>query len=98
MTSPKMSLILTADMWLIGKVVDHGLAKELLAGIAGGEVDKLAETKGADYIDRERAKREAGQRAQQLYDQHYGGYDQYDPNQQQPHGNLRDTFGGGDNW
>jgi hypothetical protein len=55
-----------------GKTVNHQFAKELLAGIVGGEVDKLAETKGADYIDRERAKHEARQRAENLYDQHYG--------------------------
>lgn len=42
-----------------GKTVSHGFAKELLAGIAGGEVDKLFETKGLDYLDREKAKRNA---------------------------------------
>ena len=31
---------------IAGKQVDHALAKELLAGFVGGEVDKLAETKG----------------------------------------------------
>ena len=55
-----------------GKTVNHQFAKELLAGIAGGEVDKLCETKGADYIDRERAKRDASKRAEDMYDQHYG--------------------------
>ena len=30
----------------IGKPVSHAFAKELLAGFVGGEVDKLAETKG----------------------------------------------------
>jgi len=29
-----------------GKPVSHAFAKELLAGFAGGEVDKLAETHG----------------------------------------------------
>jgi len=43
----------------------------MLAGIAGGEVDKLCETKGADYIDRERAKRQASENTSQMYDQHY---------------------------
>lgn len=55
-----------------GKQVNHAFAKELIAGIAGGEVDKLCETKGADYIDRERAKHEARRRAEDMYDQHYG--------------------------
>ena len=52
-----------------------------------------AETKGADYIDREKAKRDARRNAEELYDQHYGGQDQYDPNQQQPHGHLQESFG-----
>ncbi len=30
----------------VGKPVSHAFAKELLAGFAGGEVDKLAETHG----------------------------------------------------
>lgn len=55
-----------------GKQINHAFAKELIAGIAGGEVDKLCETKGADYIDRERAKHEARRRAEDMYDQHYG--------------------------
>lgn len=62
-----------------GKPVSHAFAKELLAGFAGAEVDKLAETKGEDFFDRERAKHEARKRAENLYDQHYGGQDQYDP-------------------
>jgi len=37
-----------------GKTVNHAFAKELLVGFAGAEIDKLAETKGADYWDRER--------------------------------------------
>ncbi|KXL47632.1 hypothetical protein M433DRAFT_63930, partial [Acidomyces richmondensis BFW] len=80
-----------------GKQVDHQFAKELIAGFAGGEVDKLCETKGADYIDRERAKRQARERAEQMYDQHYGGYDQYDPNQAPPQA-LQDQFGPQQGW
>ncbi|KAK3074823.1 hypothetical protein LTR53_002418 [Teratosphaeriaceae sp. CCFEE 6253] len=79
-----------------GKTVDHQFAKEMLAGIAGGEVDKLCETKGADYVDRERAKHEAKQRTSQMYDQHYGQYDQYDPNQQEPPRHLRESFNDND--
>lgn len=40
----------------VGKPVSHAFAKEVLAGFAGAEVDKLAETKGMDEYDRERAK------------------------------------------
>ena len=32
-----------------GNVVNHAFAKELLAGFVGGEVDKLAETRGMRY-------------------------------------------------
>ncbi|KAL8287121.1 hypothetical protein RQP46_003573 [Phenoliferia psychrophenolica] len=48
-----------------GKPASHALAKEMIAGIAGAEVDKLFETKGLDFIDREKAKRHAEQQAQQ---------------------------------
>jgi hypothetical protein len=63
-----------------GKSVSHAFAKEMLAGIAGGEVDKLFETKGLDYLDKREAKDRAVQEVQQNYDQHYGGYDQWNPN------------------
>jgi hypothetical protein len=69
--------------WLLspGKPVSHALAKELLAGFVGGEVDKLAETKGLDEYDRIEAKRHAKENANALYDDHYRDADQYDPNQ-----------------
>ncbi|CAK4033015.1 Hypothetical predicted protein [Lecanosticta acicola] len=76
-----------------GKPVSHQFAKELIAGFAGAEVDKLAETKGADYIDREKAKRQARDNAEQLYDQQYGGNDQFDPDQHRPNRELEDHFG-----
>jgi hypothetical protein len=46
--------------------------------------DKLAETKGEDFFDREKATHEAKRQAEQMYDEHYvngQGADQYDPNQ-----------------
>jgi hypothetical protein len=82
---------------LAGKPVSHQFAKELIAGFAGGEVDRLAETKGADYIDREKAKHQAKRQAEQLYDSHYGGNDQYDPSQQGPPRDLQEHFGD-NNW
>lgn len=75
-----------------GKPVSHQFAKELLAGFAGAEVDKLAETKGADWIDREKAKRQARENAEQLYDQQYGQYDQYNPQEHRPHRHLHEEF------
>ncbi|KAJ1018877.1 hypothetical protein NDA16_004680 [Ustilago loliicola] len=55
-----------------GEHPKHEFAKEMLAGIAGAEVDKLFETKGLDFLDREEAKRHARQQAEQLYVQQYG--------------------------
>jgi hypothetical protein len=62
-----------------GQQVSHGFAKEMLAGIVGAEVDKLAETKGMDEYDRIEAKRHAERSAGNMYDQHYRDADQYDP-------------------
>jgi hypothetical protein len=67
---------------LAGKPVSHQFAKELLVGFAGAEAEKLIETKGLDFVDRERAKHQAQQNAEHLYDEHYvrdQGADQYDP-------------------
>ncbi|KAI9658713.1 MAG: hypothetical protein M1821_002273 [Bathelium mastoideum] len=77
-----------------GKQVNHAFAKELLAGFAGAEVDKLAETKGADAWDREKAKHQARENAEQMYDDHYGGQDQYDPGYGS-NDRLNQQFGGG---
>ncbi|KAF2422180.1 hypothetical protein EJ08DRAFT_701729 [Tothia fuscella] len=76
-----------------GKPVSHQFAKEMLVGLAGVEVDRLAETKGADYVDRERAKHDARRNAERMYDDHYGGQDQYNPNQQGPPERLQQQFG-----
>jgi hypothetical protein len=67
-----------------GKTVNHAFAKELLMGFAGAEVDKLAETKGMNEYDRIEARRHAERNAQNMYDDHYGQRDQYDPNQYDP--------------
>ncbi len=75
-----------------GKPVSHSFAKEMIAGIAGAEVDRLAETKGEDFVDRERAKHHARVNAEALYDNHYGGQDQYDPQQRGPPQQLQDQF------
>lgn len=54
----------------------------MLAGFVGAEVDKLAETKGEDMWDRERAKRAARENAEHMYDKHYLEHhnaDEYNP-------------------
>lgn len=62
-----------------GKPVSHAFAKELIAGFAAGEVDKLAETKGEDWVREHRMRERSQEQAEHLYNQHYGQDDQYDP-------------------
>lgn len=47
-----------------GKPASHTEAKELLAGFAGAFIDRMVETKGLDFVDREKAKRNAEQQVQ----------------------------------
>lgn len=54
-----------------GEKVTHPLMKEMLLGLAAGEVDKLIETKGLDKIDAIKAKRMAGQVAHKIADEKY---------------------------
>lgn len=49
------------------------MAKDLLASFAGAEADKLVETKGEDFYDREKMKRDSQNNASDLYDQKYQG-------------------------
>ncbi|KAI9932019.1 hypothetical protein ASPWEDRAFT_132880 [Aspergillus wentii DTO 134E9] len=42
-----------------GKPASHAEAKEIFAGLAGAFVDREVETKGLDFVDKERAKRQA---------------------------------------
>lgn len=67
---------------MIGKPVSHKFAKEAIAGLVGAEVDKLAETKGMDEMDKIRAKEHAKKHSESMYDEHYvGGHgaSEYDP-------------------
>ncbi|KAI1317120.1 hypothetical protein EDD11_009007 [Mortierella claussenii] len=49
----------------------HKVSKELFAALAAAEADKLFETKGLDFLDRETAKRQAEQNAERIYDAKY---------------------------
>ncbi|QUC17166.1 uncharacterized protein UV8b_01407 [Ustilaginoidea virens] len=44
---------------------DHAKAKEILAGAIGFFVDREVETRGLDFIDREKAKRHAQRQAEE---------------------------------
>ncbi|KAF9485320.1 CipC-like protein [Pholiota conissans] len=48
-----------------GKPDSHAKAKEILAGLSGAFIDRIVETKGLDFVDREKAKHHA---KEQLYD------------------------------
>ncbi|KAG2237809.1 hypothetical protein INT48_002110, partial [Thamnidium elegans] len=54
-----------------GKPTDHATAKALLAGFAGGMVDKLVETKGLDYLDKQKAKRHAEDQVNEYYEKEH---------------------------
>jgi len=75
-----------------GKPVSHQFAKELLMGFVGGEVDKLAETKGMNEYDSYEAKKHARSGAERMYDEHYiqgQNAREYNPNEyQQPNFNY----------
>jgi len=47
-----------------GKPANHAQAVELLAGLTGGFVDRLVETKGLDTVDKERVKHDAKKKAE----------------------------------
>lgn len=55
----------------VGKPVSHQLAKDMLAGFAGAEVEKLVQRHGEDKIDRERARMKAREQAEHMYDDYY---------------------------
>ncbi|KAF8314719.1 hypothetical protein DL93DRAFT_2079858 [Clavulina sp. PMI_390] len=46
-----------------GAPPSHAKAKELLAGFAGAFVDRMVETKGLDFIDKQKAKHQAQEHA-----------------------------------
>ncbi|KAI6122195.1 hypothetical protein EDD16DRAFT_1572679 [Pisolithus croceorrhizus] len=50
-----------------GQPASHAQAKEILAGLAGAFVDREVETRGLDYVDRERAKRQAQQHVDETF-------------------------------
>ena len=49
------------------------MAKDILAGFAGAEADKLVETKGENFYDREKMRRDARDNASNYYDQQNQG-------------------------
>ncbi|KAJ8585736.1 hypothetical protein M405DRAFT_824410 [Rhizopogon salebrosus TDB-379] len=53
-----------------GKPANHAKAVELLAGFTGAFIDRVAETKGMDEVDKQRAKHAAHERAKGSLERH----------------------------
>lgn len=47
-----------------GKPDSHAKAKEIIASLTGAFIDRIVETKGLDFVDKERAKHDANKRAE----------------------------------
>lgn len=67
-----MSKFISLTLHCAGHPDEHAQAKEILAGAIGFFVDREVETKGLDFIDREKAKRHAQQQAEQELSNQYG--------------------------
>ncbi|CAG7916175.1 unnamed protein product [Penicillium olsonii] len=52
-----------------GQPESHAKAKEILAGFAGAFIDREVETRGLDFVDKEKAKYQAREHAHNAYDQ-----------------------------
>ncbi|KAI6039815.1 hypothetical protein EDC04DRAFT_2681647 [Pisolithus marmoratus] len=50
-----------------GRPDNHAQAKEIMAGLAGAFVDREVETRGLDFVDRERAKHQARERVNESF-------------------------------
>ncbi|KAM5540524.1 hypothetical protein V8D89_005982 [Ganoderma adspersum] len=49
-----------------GQPDSHAKAKEILAALAGGFVDRIVETKGLDYVDKQKAKAHSEQKFEEV--------------------------------
>lgn len=57
-----------------GKPQSHERAKELMAGFAGAFIDRMVETKGLDYVDKEKAKHDAKKHVEVVATEAYTTY------------------------
>ncbi|TCD69690.1 hypothetical protein EIP91_006707 [Steccherinum ochraceum] len=55
-----------------GKPSSHGEAKDFIAGLTGVFVDKIVETHGLDFIDKEKAKHQAREQTERHVNREYG--------------------------
>ncbi|KAJ7123982.1 hypothetical protein C8R43DRAFT_1031494 [Mycena crocata] len=50
-----------------GQPDSHAKAKEIIAGLSGAFIDRIVETKGLDFIDKQKAKRHAEERTEETF-------------------------------
>ncbi|KAF8522908.1 hypothetical protein BU17DRAFT_64109 [Hysterangium stoloniferum] len=81
-----------------GQQPSHSLMKEIIAGIAAAEVEKLVETKGMDWIDRHKAKKLAEKQAHELAERRYSGGTGWEYAQAQGGYAAEYNYGGGIPW
>jgi len=79
-----------------GEQVSHPLMKEMIAGFVSAEVDKLFETEGLDFLDREKAKHLAIENAHHIANEKYGPGCTFNP-QLNPYGSGPNQYGPGPN-
>ncbi|KAI1786539.1 hypothetical protein LXA43DRAFT_1033617 [Ganoderma leucocontextum] len=49
-----------------GQPDSHAKAKEILAGLAGAFIDRIAETKGLDFVDAQKAKHQSKEKFEEV--------------------------------
>ncbi|KAF8629050.1 hypothetical protein AX15_003550 [Amanita polypyramis BW_CC] len=54
-----------------GTPSNHAQATQIFAGLAGGIVDRLIETKGLDFVDKEKIKHAAKNNGKEHFDKHF---------------------------
>ena len=65
MTRIRQTTATTCLTQSLGHPDSHAKAKEILAGAIGAFVDREVETRGPDYVDREKAKHHAQRQAEE---------------------------------
>ncbi|KAI0317752.1 hypothetical protein OF83DRAFT_1171709 [Amylostereum chailletii] len=55
-----------------GQPSSHAKAKELLVGFAGGFIDRIVETKGLDFVDKQKAHHQAKEKLDHPVAREYG--------------------------
>ena len=79
----------------VGAEASHGEAKRMIDMFATGAVYRLDDTRGGDFIGE--ASSLVSKKADELYDQYWGGEPSYDPAKKGPHPKIKESFSS-DHW